>query len=110
MRGERGSVLLHVLVVAALAGVICATILHSRYQPAITAANAVNAVTGDLSAQSAINRVNEVWIRNGTCSSDATVGVGCSGSGCSCTCTVTGAATVTSVANGGACSLTATAP
>lgn len=110
MRGERGSVLLQVLVVAAVAGVICAAILRARLQPAMAAAGAVNAVTDDLSAQSAINRVNEVWIRNGSCSSDPAVGVSCSGSGCSCTCAVAGAAAVTSVPYGGACSLTASNP
>lgn len=107
MKAERGSVLVHVLVMGLLGLSICAAIMQSRMQPAVTTANFVNRIKDDLSEQSAINRVTEVWARQDSCSSDASVGVGCSGSGCDCSCTVTGAAGVSSLSSGGACVLSA---
>jgi len=110
MRNERGSVLLHVILMAALAGIICTAILRSRMQPALAAANTVSRIQDDMTGQSAINRVSGVWGSRGTCASDSAAGVSCSGSGCSCRCTVDGGATVTSVSAGGGCTLTAAAP
>lgn len=104
-RGRRGGVLLQVLVTAAIAGLLCASMMHSRFQPALSAANAVTRVQDDLAGQAAIARVQQVWMAGGSCSSDAAAGVACSGSGCACECAVAGV-TVTSTANGGACALT----
>jgi hypothetical protein len=110
MNKERGSVLLQVLVMATLTGIICATVLRARFQPALTAQSAVSGVSNDLSAQTSLNRVNEVWARSGSCSSDANMGVACSGSGCSCVCTVSGAADVISAPNGNYCAMTVSMP
>lgn len=107
---ERGTVLLQVLVIAIVAGVICAAILRSRMQPALAAAQAVQRVENDAAEQGALNRVQQVWMAAGSCSSDAAAGVSCSGSGCSCTCTVMGLGTVTARASGGACNLIVKTP
>jgi hypothetical protein len=107
---ERGSALLQLLVAAAVAGVICASIMRARLQPAMTVANAIQLVENDAAEQAALNRVQQVWMAQGSCASDATAGVGCSGSGCSCTCAVAGLGTVTAAPSGGACALTVTTP
>lgn len=99
--------MLEVLVVAAVAALIAASIIRSRLQPALTAAGQVQIVRDDLSGQGALARVRQVWMSGGTCSSSASAGVVCSGSGCSCSCTVAGLGSVASVRKGGACSLTA---
>jgi hypothetical protein len=105
----RGSALLQVLVMTAVAGLICASILSARLQPALAGANAVGRVADDLAQQAAINRVTEVWARAGRCASDASAGVDCGASvgSCRCTCAVAGGVTVTSVANGEACAIAA---
>lgn len=107
---EPGSALLQVLVAAAVAGLICASIMRVRLQPALTAANAIQRVENDAAEQGALNRVQQVWMAGGSCASDATAGVSCGGSGCSCTCAVAGLGTVTAVPRGGACALTVTTP
>jgi len=108
---RRGSALMQVLVLAAVAGLICASVMRARLQPALAAANAVSRVENDASEQAALNRVQQVWMANGSCTSDAAAGVSCGGgSGCSCTCAVSGLGTVTAAANGGACTLTVTTP
>ena len=109
---ERGSALLQVLIVAIVAAIICTSIIHTRLQPALTAANAVQRVQNDTAEQAALNRVQQVWMAAGSCASDATAGVSCSGSGsgCSCTCAVAGLGTVTALPSGGACALTVTTP
>ena len=106
----RGSALLQVLIVTVVAGLICASIMRARLQPALAAANAVQRVENDAAAQGALNRVQQVWMAGGSCSSDAASGVSCGGSGCSCACTVAGLGSVIAVPNGGACALTVTTP
>jgi hypothetical protein len=120
MRGERGAVLLQVLVMAMVASLMCATILRATFQPALTAAAGVERISSGLGAQAGVNRVNEVWARLGVCTSDPTAGVQClargSASSCACSCSVLPtasggpAATVTSSPSGGACALTAVSP
>lgn len=107
---ERGSALMQVLVTAVVAGLICASILRARLQPALAAANAIQHVQNDAAEQGALNRVQQVWMSGGSCSSDASAGVSCSGFGCSCTCAVAGLGTVTAASSGGACALTVTPP
>ena len=107
---ERGSALLQVLITAVVAGLICASIMRARLQPALTVANAVTRVQNDAVEQAALNRVQQVWMAGGACASDATAAVLCSGSGCSCRCAVAGLGTVTAAPNGGACALTVTTP
>jgi hypothetical protein len=108
---ERGSVLAQVLVFSAVAGLMCATILHARLQPALSSARAVDRVRGDLAAQATVNRVTAVWSRLGSCSSDSREGVSCVGQGCDCRCAVsTGGLVIgelVSAAQGGACRLDA---
>ena len=106
----RGSALMQVLVVAVVAGLICASILRARLQPALAAAKAIQRVSDDAVEQAALNRVQQVWMAAGSCASDAAAGVVCSGAGCSCTCTVAGLASVTAVPSGGACTLTVAPP
>lgn len=88
---ERGSVLGQVLVLAAVAGLMCATMLRARLQPALTAARATDRVQGDLLAQAAVNRVTAVWSYTGTCGSSPKDGVTCVGEGCDCRCRVASA-------------------
>ena len=108
---RRGSALLEVLIMAAVAGLICASVMRARLQPALAAASAVSRVVNDAAEQAAINRVQQVWMAKGSCKSDAAAGVSCGGgSGCSCTCAVSGLGTVTAAAYGGACALTVTTP
>ena len=113
MKGERGAILLQVLVVAMVAALMCATILRARFQPALTAAAGLERISSGLAAQGAVNRVTEVWSRLGTCTTALGAGVNCSGSGCACTCAVSAtapgayAATVASSPAGGACALKA---
>lgn len=107
---ERGSALMQVLVVAVVAGLICANILHARLQPALAAANAISRVENDAVEQAALNRVQQVWMAGGSCASDAAAGVSCTGSGCSCSCAVAGLGTVAAAPSGGACALTVTLP
>ena len=112
---ERGSALLQVLITAIVAAIICASIIRTRLQPALTAAGAVQRVQNDASEQAALNRVSQVWMAGGSCSSDATAGVSCAGAGCACACKVTAASgailgTVTAVPSGGACTLSVAAP
>ena len=115
MKDARGSILAQVLIMTAVASLMCASILRSRLQPALVTAGAVDRVRDDLAAQAAVNRVNEVWSRLGSCATDADAGVRCGGSGCDCVCTIApaqadaAAATVTSSASppGGVCLLTA---
>lgn len=109
---KRGSVLLEVLMMSVVASIMCAAILRSRLQPALTAASGVERVSSGLAAQAAINRVSEVWGRLGVCSSDVNAAVYCSGIGCGCSCLVSPAAPgskaiVKSSPSGGACALTA---
>lgn len=116
-RSERGSVLAQVLMLAVVASLMCASILRARFQPALTTARVVDRLADDLAAQGAINRVNEVWVRNGACSSDGILGVSCSatvgGGPCGCSCLALPFATggpvvsVVSTGNGGACTLAA---
>lgn len=108
VNNERGAVLAQVLVATVLLAIITTSILRVRLQPALLAAGAVTRAGEELSARGALNRVSEVWGRLGSCASDVTTGVRCSGSGCRCTCVV-GAAVVTAVPQGGACSLRVTA-
>lgn len=116
---QRGSVILYVLLTGLIAAFICSAIVRARLQPALTAANAVKSVQNDTTAQAALNRVQQVWMQGGSCSSDTAAGgpgVACAGAGCSCTCTVTDSATgavlgtVISKANGAACALTVATP
>lgn len=121
MKGARGSILAQVLILSAVASLMCAAILRSRLQPALTAAGAVDRVRDDLAASAAVNRVTEVWARLGSCASDSREGVSCAGFGCDCVCAVSdpgpGAdlnpvsggppATVTSASSGEACRLSA---
>lgn len=114
MRGERGAVLAQVLMMAVVASVLCAGILRARMQPALTTERVRARVADDLSAQGALNRVTEVWVRKGVCGSDAAAGVACVGLGCRCSCLVrpftdsARAVTVTARASGRACALSAT--
>ncbi len=110
MKDRRGSALMQVLVVAAVAGFVCAALLRARLQPAMLAAQGAQRVVDDTSQQGALNRVTQVWMERGSCSSDAAAGVSCVGSGCACTCTVAGLAVVTAVPNGGACALSTRGP
>lgn len=110
MRSERGAVLAQVLIFAVTAGLLCASILSARLQPALLSARGSDRVRDDLAAQGAVNRVTGVWTRLGVCASDTSAGVSCGGSGCECNCgvTVAGETTiVTSTTAGGACALTA---
>lgn len=106
---ERGSVLAQVLVAAMLMSIISASILRSRLQPAMNAANSVARAAEDLAARAALNRVTESWARLGSCASDASAGVSCSGAGCTCSCAV-GSVVVTAVPRGGACALSVASP
>ncbi len=118
MRGERGAVLAQVLMLAVVASLLCASILRARLQPALTTSRVVARVSDDLAAQGAVNRITEVWVRRGTCQTDATNGVYCnrpvSAGPCDCTCAVdpfsgkTPVVTVVSTPFGRACSLAAT--
>lgn len=103
-RERRGSVLAQVLVLAVVGALIAASIIKARLQPAMAVTLAGQSLKDDLSAQSAVNRLQEVWSRLGTCSSDAAAGVLCSGAGCSCTCEL-GAASVTATPRDGTCVL-----
>jgi hypothetical protein len=106
---RRGSVLLQVLVASVVGGLICASIMRARLQPAMTVANAVLRVQNDVGEQGALNRVQQVWMAaDASCTSDPAAGVSCRGSGCSCTCAVAGLGTVTAAPSGGACALTVT--
>jgi hypothetical protein len=112
--GARGSVLLHVLIMSLVTSLMCAAVLRTRLQPALTAADAVSHVQDDLAAQAALNRVTEAWSRLGSCASDESVGIHCEGGGaCACVCAVAAyepgvsTATVTAAPSGGACRLTA---
>jgi len=107
---ERGSALLQVLIVSAVAGLICASILRARLQPALAAAQMVQRGESDAAEQGALNRIQQVWMAGGSCASDAAAGVACSGGGCSCSCEVAGLGTVTAAPSGGACTLTVTPP
>ena len=107
---QRGSALMHVLLVTMVVGLICASIMRARLQPALAAANMVEHIQSSAADEAALNRVTQVWMSGGSCSSDATAGVSCSGSGCSCRCTVTGLGSVTAAVSGGACSLSVTFP
>jgi Tfp pilus assembly protein PilX len=108
---NRGAVLVYVLIATVISAIICTTILSTRLQPALTAANAVLRVQNDVSAQAALNRVQQVWMAGGSCASDSSAGVSCSGTGCNCTCAVAGLGTVIALpTSGGACSLTVTSP
>jgi hypothetical protein len=116
-KGERGSVLAQVLMLAVVASLMCATILRARFQPALATARVVDRVSDDLAAQGAINRINEVWVRTGPCSSDGVLGVSCSatvgGGPCGCSCLALPFATggpvvsVVSTGSGAACTLAA---
>lgn len=110
---RRGSVIAQVLVFAAVAGLMCATILHARLQPALVAARAVDRVREDLVAEGTVNRVTAVWSRLGTCASAPAEGVSCTGTGCDCRCSVSAGGDVVggvvSEPQGGACRFTATA-
>ena len=117
---ERGSALLQVLVTAVVAALICASIIRTRMQPALTAANAIQRVSDDAAEQGSINRVHQVWLAADRCSSDTTLpplgpGVSCVPSAalptCSCVCSVAGLGTVTSQPQaGGGCALTVAMP
>jgi hypothetical protein len=107
---ECGSALLQILIMAVVASLICASIIRTRLQPALTAAHSLQRVENDVGTQGALSRVQQVWMAGGPCSSDSTAGVSCTGSGCSCSCTVAGLATVTAAQSGGVCSLTVTPP
>ena len=109
---NRGAVLIYVLIASVISAIICTTILRTRLQPALTAANAILRVQNDVSAQAALNRVQQVWMANGSCQGDQSAGVSCSPTGgCNCTCPVAGLGTVISVpGSGGACALTVTSP
>lgn len=107
---DRGSALALALITTAVAGLLCASIMQARLQPALTAANAVQRVENDAAEQGALNRVRQVWMAGGSCASDAAAGVACSGSGCSCTCAVAGLGRVSAAPSGGACALTVTPP
>ena len=105
----RGSALLQVLVLVVVAGLICASIMRARLQPALAAANAVQRVADDAAEQGALERVRQVWMAGGSCSSAAAAGVSCSGAGCSCSCTVAGLGRVSAAPSGGACALSVNA-
>lgn len=111
---RRGSALLQVMIAALVAGLICATVMRVRLQPAMAAAQAVRRVQDDGAGQGAINRVIQVWMQTGSCSSDTAAGVDCGGgSGCTCTCMVAalGNVVVTSQPGaGGACALSVAVP
>jgi hypothetical protein len=108
---RRGAVLLQVLVTAVIAGLICASIMRARLQPAMTVANSVQRVENDAAEQGALNRVEQAWMAAGSsCASDNAAGVTCRGAGCSCTCSVAGLGTVSAAPSGGACALTVTSP
>ena len=111
MRGQKGSVLAQVMIFTVVAGLMCATVLRSRLQPAVSSARAVNQIKDDLAAQGAINRVVAVWSRSGACASDPAQGVSCLGAGCRCACAVSSAgavvADVDSKGAGRACTLVA---
>ena len=104
MRNEKGLILMQVLMLALLVCLICVAMARLRLQPSATAAGFVDDATRDLSAQAALNRLDEVWARSGVCSSDFASGVACSGHGCRCSCDVRGVA-VESVPNGVSCAL-----
>lgn len=104
MSSPRGSVMIQVLVTALFIAIIATSIVRMRLQPATNAANSVARATEDFGERAALNRLQEVWIRLGSCASDASAGVSCSGSGCSCACTV-GSVSVTATPQGGACAL-----
>lgn len=113
MSGRRGSILAQVLILTAVASLMCAAILRSRLQPALTTAGAVDRVQDDLAAQAAVNRVTEVWMRRGACGTDGGAGVLCAGVGCDCACNLLSpetrrrVATVSSTSYRGVCRLTA---
>ena len=88
-RLRRGSVLVMVLVLVVIGGLIAIGLLQSRLQPSLLVAQSVQRLDNDMTAQSAINQVTEVWSRLGTCSSDT--GVACAGAGCACSCVVASA-------------------
>lgn len=104
MRNEKGLILMQVLMLALFVCLICVTIARLRLQPAATAAGLVDDASRDLSAQAALNRLNEVWARSGVCSSDGQSGVACSGRLCRCSCGVKGVA-IESTPSGGSCAL-----
>lgn len=108
-RGERGSVLAAVLVLALVGGLIASELVSARLQPSLLAAQRVQRLSDDMAGQAAISRINEVWARLGSCSSDAAEGVSCSGSGCSCTCDSATAVVSVRQGAGGSCVMTATA-
>jgi len=87
---KRGSILVQVLVGVMLIAAAAISVLRIRIQPALVSARAVARQEEALSANAAINRINESWSRLGVCASDARAGISCTGSGGSCTCAVSG--------------------
>jgi hypothetical protein len=114
MRSERGSILAQVLILTAVASLMCASILRARFQPALTSSRAVERVQDDLTAQAAVNRVTASWIRGGSCATDPRAGILCWGKvPCDCSCEVSSLDTrkkmarVTAKMSAGVCRLTA---
>lgn len=104
--GRRGSALAQVLVLAATAAAISASVLRARYQPALTNAAALERLRDDLALQSALHKLNAAWARSGSCASDGSQRLYCQGSGCRCRCVLDGAVDIVSVREGNLCRLT----
>jgi hypothetical protein len=118
---RRGLVLLQVMMLSIITCYLLALILSMLLQPSQQGANVVNGVTSSLSAQAAVNRVQDAWSAAGsTCASASDKSVVCSlfssssqsesSSPCACSCTVSGVTVSSAQSAGGACTLTASLP